>query len=78
MRGCLTPPLAAVPITVEVTDEGGRSRLFHTVTDADGCYDLKRERVQLPPGKHRVQVFVTAGGDAAESVTSSVTVTIYP
>ncbi|WP_431955170.1 IPT/TIG domain-containing protein [Nocardia lijiangensis] len=69
-RGCLDPPLAGVPITVEVVDSSGRSRCILLTTDANGCFDLadaEPRKVRLLPGKHRVQVFVTAGGDAAET-----------
>jgi hypothetical protein len=73
VAGYLDPPLANVPITVEVVGPTGEDEQFFLTTGADGCYDLN----QLPGGSpqlggrgtYSVQVFVTAGGEAAETET---------
>jgi hypothetical protein len=65
--GCLEPPLAGVPVTVEVIDEHGSSELYHGSTDANGCYSIEDQKALVEPGVYTVQVFVTAGGGAAES-----------
>ena len=51
-----------------MTDPTGRSVLLHGKTDKRGCFTISTEnRAHLEPGEHGVQVFVTAGGQAAES-----------
>ena len=68
INGCLNPPVAGVPITVEITDERGELIYLYGMTDQRGCFDLsKHEEARLAAGRYDVQVFVTAGGDAAES-----------
>jgi hypothetical protein len=67
VSGCIEPAVEGVPITIEVTDKDGRTELYFAETNADGCYDLREQKVGLEPGEHTVQVFVTAGGDAAET-----------
>jgi hypothetical protein len=68
VAGCLKPPLSDVPITIEVTDANGKPTYLYTSTDRRGCFDVsKREEARLGPGRYEVQVFVTAGGDAAET-----------
>lgn len=72
VSGCLRPPLADVPITVEVTDPGGNVRLLHTQTDGQGCFRTDRVRRRAPyvpqsDGDYQIQIFVTAGGEAAET-----------
>jgi hypothetical protein len=68
VTGCLNPPLSDVPITIEITDAGGAQTLLYTSTDRRGCFDAsKHEEARLAPGRYDVQVFVTAGGDAAET-----------
>ena len=76
VRGCLIPPVTGVPITIEVTDDRGHTTLYHTVTDSQGCYDLTDQKPVLPAGKYTVQVFVTAGGDAAETQAKPMIVSI--
>jgi hypothetical protein len=68
IRGCLDPPLEDVPITAEVVDEKDRRMYIYGRTDKRGCFDLaKDEKARLLNGRYLVQVFVTAGGDAAET-----------
>ncbi len=68
INGCIKPPVAGVPITVEITDERGKPIHLYAVTDKRGCFDLgKDQRARLPEGLYDVQVFTTAGGDAAET-----------
>ena len=73
VRGCIEPGLAGIPITVEVTDARGRRRYVMLTTDESGCFDLGPEggeahgRATLSPGIYTVQVFITAGGEAAET-----------
>ena len=72
ITGCLEPPLADVPITIEVTDPQGKTHLLHTRTDGQGCFRTYRVLGREPyipqqNGNYKVQVFVTAGGDAAEA-----------
>jgi hypothetical protein len=72
VNGCLTPPLADVPITVEVTDSNGGLRYLYTITDQRGCFDVSRgEDARFLPDKYVVQVFVAAGGEAAETVSDA-------
>ena len=67
LSGCLRPGLAGVPVTVEITDARGKPRHLHAVTDQRGCFDLsKDENTRLPTGEFTVQVFTTAGSEAAE------------
>ena len=67
ITGCLKPAVADVPITAEITDEGGKWMYLYAATDQRGCFDKsKHEVARLPPGRYVVQIFVTAGGDAAE------------
>lgn len=71
--GCLKPALASVPITVEVTDEHGNVSYLYLTTDEHGCFNFaelqqrQEGALNLPPGKYTVQVFVTAGGEAAQT-----------
>jgi hypothetical protein len=77
LNGCLTPKLAGVPITIEVTDAAGHSDHIYVATRKDGCFDVGDAvggAPRLPPGTFTVQVFVTAGGDAAETECKPVTV----
>ena len=67
-RGWLIPPLANVPITVEVTHRKGDRSLVHALTDAQGAVTLQAD-LGLAPGDYQVQAFVTAGGAAAETQT---------
>jgi uncharacterized protein YfaS (alpha-2-macroglobulin family) len=68
IRGCLAPPVEGVPITVEVTDEHGKPTYLYAVTDERGCFDLSKDpEARLAVGRYDVQVFTTAGGDAAET-----------
>jgi hypothetical protein len=74
VTGCLKPALADVPITVEVTAPDGKTELLHTHTDADGCFSTRRADGRQPftpeaDGEYCFQVFVSGGGDAAESET---------
>jgi hypothetical protein len=82
VTGCLVPPLANVPITIEVIDPQGKVHLLYTHTNANGCFQTDQVLGGEPyfpqqNGQYKVQVFVTAGGDAAEmeSEISSVTLT---
>jgi hypothetical protein len=79
LNGCLTPPLAGVPITIEITDLAGRIGHIHLATREDGCFDIGDAiggAPRLPAGTFTVQVFVTAGGDAAETDCEPVTVRV--
>jgi hypothetical protein len=78
VTGCLRPPLVGVPITIEVVDEKGGRHYFYTTSNADGCYELTQDGhlVQLPPGSYTVQVFITAGGGAAETACEAVNVQV--
>jgi hypothetical protein len=79
LNGCLTPPLAGVPITIEVTDAAGQSDHIYLATRKDGCFnvdDAVGGAPRLPAGTYTVQVFVTAGGDAAETECEAVTVRV--
>jgi len=72
VRGCIKPPLAGVPITIEIVDANGARRYLHLATDESGCFTLSpmpegRGGVRLGRGTYTVQVFVTAGGEAAET-----------
>jgi hypothetical protein len=68
VSGCLTPPLPDVPITIAITDARGLPSYLYATTDGRGCFDVSQHKeAQLPPGRYDVQVFVTAGGDAAET-----------
>ncbi|MGH3453907.1 MAG: IPT/TIG domain-containing protein [Nocardioidaceae bacterium] len=68
VQGCLRPPVRNVPITVEITDEDGKTTYLYSITDERGCFDLsKDEQARLAPGRYELQVFTTAGGDAAEA-----------
>jgi hypothetical protein len=66
--GHLNPPLANIPITIEVTDEKGNSWLLYSVTNAHGSftYNPTNQNLRFQKGFYNVQVFVTAGGNAAE------------
>lgn len=67
---CLSPALADVPITIELTDRLGQPTIVHFVTGANGCADLDPARdLGLSDGDYTVQAFVTAGGGAAETET---------
>jgi hypothetical protein len=72
VNGCLKPPLTNIPITVEVTDPEGNIDRLHVSSDNQGCFQtdhvLDREPhiVQLN-GKYHIQVFVSGGGEAAET-----------
>lgn len=77
VTGCLSPPLPDVPITIEVTNARGDQTLLYTNTDGRGCFDVsKREEARLAPGRYDVQVFVTAGGDAAETAGESMRIEV--
>jgi hypothetical protein len=82
VRGCIAPPLVGIPITVEITDAHGERRHVVTTTDERGCFELQpgrgdgRDQTTLPPGTYTVQVFVTAGGEAAETECDPVQVRI--
>ena len=66
--GVVCVGVADVPITIELTDERGRSTLVHLLTSGGGCADLGQARdLGLEPGEYTVQAFVTAGGAAAET-----------
>jgi hypothetical protein len=70
--GSLIPPLANIPITIEVIDPEGKSHLLHTLTDDHGSFHTDRVLGREPyilqqPGKYTVQAFVTSGADAAET-----------
>jgi hypothetical protein len=72
VNGCLKPPLANVPITVEVTDPEGKKDLLHVRSDNQGCFQtdrvLDREaHIVHLNGKYQVQVFVSGDGSAAET-----------
>ena len=69
LGGCLTPPLSGVPITAEVTDEHGNSWLLYAVTNSQGCFDIfsDAEGILFKEGVYVIQVFVTAGGKAAQT-----------
>jgi hypothetical protein len=72
ISGCLKPAIADVPITVEITDERDMRMYLYTATDQRGCFDLSQHReARLPPGEYVVQIFVTAGGDAAETASET-------
>jgi hypothetical protein len=48
-------------------------------TDTTGCFDLQKGHagsVVLPKGTYTVQVFVTAGGEAAQTECDPVTIEI--
>ena len=79
VSGCLRPPLQRVPITVEITDGKGRRQYVMLSTDATGCFDLQKGHagsVVLPKGTYTIQVFVTAGGEAAQTECDPVTIEI--
>jgi hypothetical protein len=79
VNGCLKPPLGGVPITIEVTDAAGKSDHIYLATRKDGCFyvdDAVGGAPRLPAGTYTVQVFVTAGGDAAETECEPVTVRV--
>jgi len=67
--GTISPPVQAVPVVVEITDERGQSLLLYTNSDTAGHFNVNS--VQLRPrmelGKYSVQAFATAGGPAAEA-----------
>ncbi|MCJ7797299.1 MAG: hypothetical protein MUQ56_11135, partial [Thermoleophilia bacterium] len=72
VRGCIVPPLAGVPITLEIVDTAGVRRYLHLATDESGCFAVRpnqeaRGKTWLGKGTYTVQVFVTAGGEAAET-----------
>jgi hypothetical protein len=77
VNGCLSPPLDHVPITIEITDSTGRREHIVLATDKNGCYDTRQMAGGAPslkPGTYTIQVFVTAGGEAAETECPPVTV----
>jgi hypothetical protein len=50
---------------------------LYTTTDGRGCFDVsKLKEAQLLPGKYQVQIFVTAGGDAAETETTPMVIEV--
>jgi hypothetical protein len=50
ITGCLKPAVADVPITAEITDEGGKWMYLYAATDQRGCFDKsKHEEASLPP-----------------------------
>jgi hypothetical protein len=69
VSGDLVPPVANVPLAIELTHETGAVTLFHSLTDGMGTYartigvfgSVKR-------GHYSVQVHTASGGDAAEVV----------
>jgi hypothetical protein len=67
--GCIDIKLVDIPITIEVIDEKGNSWLFYSVTDDNGCFHFNsdKQHFRFYKGTYTVQVFVTAGGDAAEA-----------
>ncbi|MFB6367349.1 hypothetical protein ACFCP7_25530 [Paenibacillus elgii] len=79
VSGCLDIPLANVPITIEATNEKGNSWVFYSVTDVKGCFQFKSadQRFRFEKGIYFVQVFVTAGGDAAETESDSLKVEVH-
>lgn len=71
-NGCLAPPVADVPITVEVTDAGGRQRYLYATTDQRGCFEISQgEDARFPPGRYEARAYVAAGGGAAETVSAA-------
>ncbi len=79
ITGCVKPPVAGVPITVEITNERGERIYLYAKTDGRGCFDLsKHEEGRLPGGRYSVQTFVTAGGDAAEVASEPKSITVTP
>jgi hypothetical protein len=71
VEGCLEPALENVPITIEITSEDRIPRYIYLQTDKNGCFTLRsnsegRDETWLEKGTYTIQVFVTAGGDAAE------------
>jgi hypothetical protein len=72
VKACLKPAIAGTPITLEITDSHGRRQYLYTKTDAKGCFSIDNYNKQnkengLQRGRYKLQVFVTAGGDAAET-----------
>ncbi len=76
--GCLDVKLVDIPITIEVTDEKGNSWLFYSVTDDSGCFhfDSADKQFLFHKGTYTMQVFVTAGGKAAETESDPIKVEI--
>lgn len=73
IRGCLKPAIADTPITVEITDSNGERQYLYSTTDGKGCFSINNYSKQnkqdggLTKGDYKLQVFVTAGGEAAEN-----------
>jgi hypothetical protein len=66
--GCLDPGLPDVPITIEITSQGGERIIAHLRTDARGCFDLGDiADLRLNRGTYRVQAFVAGGAAATET-----------
>lgn len=58
-----------IPITIEVTDE-----ILNSVTDTSGSfvYDPTKQNLRFDKCIYSVQVFVTAGGNAAEGESNTI------
>jgi hypothetical protein len=78
VNGCLDVKLVDILITIEVTDDRGDSWIFYSVTDQGGCFHFHSgdKRFRFDKGTYTVQVFVTAGGDAAEAESDPIKVEI--
>jgi hypothetical protein len=77
--GRIDPPLAGVPITVEVTAPSGKAVLGFATTNGSGEFrtTVPSGKVKLSPDKYSVQAFITAGADAAEADSNIVVVTVH-
>jgi hypothetical protein len=67
--GRLDPPLANIPITIELIDEEGNSWFLYSQTGHNGHFDYNSasNQLQFHTGFYSIQVFVTSGGKAAEA-----------
>jgi hypothetical protein len=77
--GRIDPPLANVPITIEVTAPSGKAVLGFAITNAGGEFStaVPSNKGKLGPDKYSVQAFITAGADAAEAESNIVLVTVH-
>lgn len=65
--GNLVPPLADVPLTIEVTHESGAVTLFHGKTDGSGNYAQSIGVYgSMKLGRYSLQVHTARGGGASE------------